>query len=43
MGGDLIAEESRGGGARFVLTLPIADYDDSIPVTHTEETRAVRR
>jgi signal transduction histidine kinase len=43
MDGDLIAEEANGGGARFVLTLPIAEYDSAVPVTHTAETKVVRR
>ena len=39
MGGDLVAEEGTTGGARFVLTLPIADYDPGAPATYTAETR----
>ncbi len=43
MGGELVAEETPAGGARFVLTLPIAEYDGALPATYTAETRAVRR
>ena len=43
MGGELEAEEGSAGGARFVLTLPIADYDPGAPATYTAETRARRR
>ena len=43
MGGDLTVEEARSGGARFVVTLPIGDYESSAPVSpFTSENRAAR-
>ena len=42
MGGDLTVEQGRDGGARFVLTLPIGEFDPHTPIGLTAETRATR-
>ena len=43
MGGDLVVEEAPGGGARFVVTLPIADYASAAPVSRTGELPAAAK